>query len=91
MTVTARSPLEDFDPMILELLRLAAEVILAHPEAVPPALYDLCDDWADGLAAALTGTPPSGYREPQELLRGRAVVNAVAALTAGSGAAATTS
>jgi hypothetical protein len=91
VTVSVRSPLEDFDPMILELLRLAAEVILAHPEAVPPALCDLCDDRADGLAAALTDTPPSEHREPRELLRGRPVVTAGAALIAGSPAGAATS
>jgi hypothetical protein len=90
VTVTIRSPLEDLDPMILELLRLAAEVILAHPEAVPAALYDLCDDWADGLAAALAGTPPPGDREPRELLHGRPVVTAGAALMAGSPAEAGT-
>ena len=48
-----RRPLEDQDPVVLELLRLAAEILLAHPGAVPPALYDLCDAWADDLAGAL--------------------------------------
>jgi len=38
VTVPARSPLEEQDPILLELLGLAAEVILAHPEAVPPSL-----------------------------------------------------
>jgi hypothetical protein len=56
---TARRPLEDQDRVVLDLLRLAAEIILAHPGAVPPALYDLCDSWADDLAGALTrpGSP----------------------------------
>ena len=57
MTVPVRRPLAVQDTVILGLLRLAAEVILAHPSAVPPGLYEMCDSWADELAAALS--PPA--------------------------------
>jgi hypothetical protein len=70
---TARRPLEDQDPVVLGLLRLAAEVILAHPGAVPPALYALCDAWADDLADALSRPPvscPETPREPAGLVPG---------------------
>jgi hypothetical protein len=56
---TAPSPLEDQDPVVLQLLRLAAETILAHPRAVPPDLYEQCSTWADALAGALTPPGPS--------------------------------
>jgi hypothetical protein len=61
---TARKPLEDQDPVVLGLLRLAAEVILANPGTVPPALYDLCDTWADDLAGALSRPVGILPREP---------------------------
>ena len=54
MTIPVRGPLPGQDAVILGLLRLAAEVILAHPRAVPPDLYEMCDSWADELAAALS-------------------------------------
>lgn len=57
MTVPVRRPLAGQDTVILGLLRLAAEVILTHPSAVPPDLYEMCDSWADELAAALS--PPA--------------------------------
>jgi hypothetical protein len=63
VTVPARKLLEDQDPVLLELLRLAAEVILANPGAVPAGLYDQCDDWADALSAVLSRPsrqPPPG-------------------------------
>jgi hypothetical protein len=63
MTVPARKPLEDQDPILLELLRLAAEVILAHPEAVPDTLYELCDSWADELHI-IVSAPAPGTRSP---------------------------
>ena len=66
MPATARRPLEDQDPVVLGLLRLAAEVILAHPGPVPPALYALCDAWADDLADALSGPARSLPRDPRE-------------------------
>ena len=66
MPATARRPLEDQDPVVLGLLRLAAEVILAHPGAVPPALYALCDAWADDLAEALSRTARTRPRDPRE-------------------------
>jgi hypothetical protein len=64
--ITAPRPLQDHDPVVIELLRLAAETILAHPEAVPPGLHDLCDAWADNLACVL-GThlaPAPGAARP---------------------------
>ena len=64
MPVTTRRPLEDQDPVVLELLRLATETILAHPGAVPPALYDLCDTWADDLASTLSRPAITRPREP---------------------------
>ena len=72
MPATARRPLEDQDPVVLGLLRLAAEVILGHPGPVPPALYDLCDAWADDLADALSRPArlPRDPREPAALVPG---------------------
>lgn len=67
MTVPARKLLESKDPVLLELLRLAAEVILANPGVVPAELYDQCDDWAGALSAALSrpsGQPSPGASEP---------------------------
>lgn len=93
MPATARRPLEDQDPVVLELLRLAAEAILAHPDAVPPALYDLCDTWADHLADALSRpgcTTPRAQGEQQGPVDGgqaAAVGVALAVGTAGSQAA----
>ena len=69
---TACRPLEDQDPVVLGLLRLAAVVILAHPGLVPPALYDLCDTWADDLARAMSrpvgilSREPTGFRADYE-------------------------
>ena len=73
MPATARRPLEDQDPVVLGLLRLAAEAILAHPGPVPPALYALCDAWADDLADALSRPArplPRDPREPAGLMPG---------------------
>jgi hypothetical protein len=69
---TASSPLEDQDPVVLQLLRLAAEIILAHPRAVPAGLYEQCSTWADALAGALTPpgpSTPSDLRQRQEPAR----------------------
>jgi hypothetical protein len=66
---TVRKPLEDQDRVVLDLLRLAAEVILAHPGAVPSALYDLCDTWADDLADALARPVRPGSPDPRETAR----------------------
>lgn len=63
MTVPACSPLDGQDPILLDLLRLAAEVI-AHPEAVPPGLYELCDSWAGELAAVVNMTPGTEPGDP---------------------------
>jgi hypothetical protein len=60
MAVPVRRPLADQDTVVLGLLRLAAEAILAHPRAVPPDLYAMCDSWADELAAALGTTVGTG-------------------------------
>ena len=74
MPATARRPLEDQDPVVLGLLRLAAEAILAHPGPVPPALYALCDAWADDLAGTLSRpartTQPRDPREPAGFVPG---------------------
>lgn len=88
MPATARMPLEDQDPVVLDLLRLAAEVILAHPGAVPPALYDLCDTWADDLAGALSrpgAVPPRDPREPEAPMHGGQAATGRSPLTAGAG------
>jgi len=73
MPATARKPEEDQDQdlAVLAFLRLAAEAILAHPEAVPPDLYELCDDWADHLAETLSppGTVPPDCARPVTCLR----------------------
>lgn len=65
MYVTAPRPLQDHDPVVIELLRLAAETILAHPDAVPPGLHDLCDAWADDLACALGSYPAPVPGDPR--------------------------
>ena len=83
-----RRPLEDQNPIVLELLRLAAEIILAHPGAAPPALYDLCDTWADDLASALSwpgsSTAPRDHREADAPMQDREAAPASSLLTAGT-------
>jgi hypothetical protein len=37
------------DPVLLNLLRLAAETMIAHPEAVPADLVSLLDEYAAEL------------------------------------------
>jgi hypothetical protein len=66
VAATAPIPLEDQDPVVLQLLQLAAEAILAHPRAVPPGLYEQCSSWADGLAGALSPPNPSTPLEPRQ-------------------------
>jgi hypothetical protein len=101
MTVPVRVPLAGQDTVVLGLLRLAAEAILAHPRAVPPDLYEMCDSWADELAAALSapgGTEPadaavtpaaSGQPAAKAVTPGTAWMTVPASRTAGSGLAAT--
>jgi DNA-binding transcriptional regulator YhcF (GntR family) len=50
--ITASTTLEDADPIILDLLKLATETMLAHPEAVPPSLFALLDTYAADLTEA---------------------------------------
>ena len=100
MTVPVRVPLlARQDTVVLGLLRLAAEAILAHPRAVPPDLYEMCDSWADELAAALSapGTEPadagvthavSGQPAAKAVTPGTAWMTLPASRTAGSGLAA---
>jgi hypothetical protein len=51
MLITTCRSLEDHDPIVLELLNLAAETMLAHPSAVPPDLVALLDSFAADLSA----------------------------------------
>jgi hypothetical protein len=62
--MTSSRPLDSHDPTVLQLLQLAAEAILAHPEAVPGPLHALVDAWADDLATALMPRSPDGAAEP---------------------------
>jgi hypothetical protein len=50
--ITASTTLEDADPIILDLHKLATETMLAHPEAVPPSLFALLDTYAADLTEA---------------------------------------
>ncbi len=52
--IPAPASLDDQDPAVLNLLRLAAEAIISHPDAVPADLLSL----VDAYAADLYGTPP---------------------------------
>ena len=88
MPATARMPLEDQDPVVLDLLRLAAEVILAYPGAVPPALYDQCDTWADDLAVALSPPRPLSAPRSEAPSPGRQATTACSALPPGTAPAA---
>jgi hypothetical protein len=50
------APLEDHDPVVLELLRFAAETLLAHPDAAPGQLVTLLDTYTADLNHALGNT-----------------------------------
>lgn len=53
----AASLLSDQDPVLLNLLRLATETIIAHPDAVPPDLLTLLDAYAADLYGTLAPRP----------------------------------
>jgi transcriptional regulator with XRE-family HTH domain len=50
--IALHTPLEDADPIILDLLKLATETMLAHPPAVPPSLFAMLDTYAADLTEA---------------------------------------
>lgn len=56
--IPAPSSLDDQDPAVLNLLRLAAEAMIAHPEAVPADLLSLVDAYAADLYGTLAPRPP---------------------------------
>jgi hypothetical protein len=58
--------LDDQDPAVLNLLRLAAEAMIAHPEAVPADLLSLVDAYAADLYGTLAPRP---HREVPAWLR----------------------
>jgi hypothetical protein len=49
--------LDDQDPVVLNLLRLAVEAMIAHPEAVPADLLSLLDAYAADLYGTLSPRP----------------------------------
>jgi DNA-binding transcriptional regulator YhcF (GntR family) len=55
--IPAPASLDDQDPAVLNLLRLATEAIIAHPEAVPPDLLSLLDAYAADLYGTLAPRP----------------------------------
>jgi hypothetical protein len=55
--ITTPASLNDQDPILLNLLRLAAETMIAHPEAVPPDLLSMLDDYAAELHGTLSPPP----------------------------------
>jgi hypothetical protein len=55
--IPAPASLDDQDPAVLNLLRLAAEAIIAHPDAVPPDLLSLLDGYAADLYGTLAPRP----------------------------------
>lgn len=62
--IEARARARELTGQELVVLRLSVEVILAHPDAVPPGLYAICDDWADVLAVVSEARTSNGSREP---------------------------
>jgi hypothetical protein len=50
------TPLTDQDPLLLELLSLATETMLAHPEALPTDLIAILDTYAADLTDARNGS-----------------------------------
>jgi hypothetical protein len=79
VTDCAHEPLAELDAILLQLLRLAAEAILTHPEAVPAGLYEQIEDWADDLAVAVNGPAATSPQPPP----GPSASSARAALVAG--------
>jgi hypothetical protein len=55
--IPAPASLDDQDPAVLNLLRLATEAIISHPEAVPPDLLSLLDAYAADLYGTLAPRP----------------------------------
>jgi hypothetical protein len=55
--IPAPASLDQQDPAVLNLLRLAAEAIIAHPDAVPPDLLSLVDAYAADLYGTLAPRP----------------------------------
>jgi hypothetical protein len=52
VNIPARTPLKDSDPLTLDLLKLATETMLAHPQAIPPDLLAMLDTYAADLRQA---------------------------------------
>jgi hypothetical protein len=55
--IPAPAFLDDQDPAVWNLLRLAAEAMIAHPEAVPADLLSLVDAYAANLYGTLAPRP----------------------------------
>jgi len=54
MIILAPASVDGQDPVLLNLLRLAAETMIAHPEAVPADLVSLLDEYAAELHCTLS-------------------------------------
>jgi hypothetical protein len=52
MIAVIPTPLAEQDPLLLELLALATETMLAHPEALPAELITMLDTYAADLTDA---------------------------------------
>jgi DNA-binding XRE family transcriptional regulator len=59
MIVVIPTPLADRDPLQLDLLSLATETMLAHPEALPAELLAMLDGYAADLTDARNGKAPA--------------------------------
>jgi hypothetical protein len=57
MIAVIPTPLADQDPLLLQLLTLATETMLAHPEALPADLITMLDTYAADLIDARNGDP----------------------------------
>jgi transcriptional regulator with XRE-family HTH domain len=66
--ITAPASLDDQDPAVLNLLRLATEAIISHPDAVPPDLLSLLDAYAADLYGTLA-RPPTAPGSPRQRLK----------------------
>jgi hypothetical protein len=53
------TPLADRDPLLLQLLSLATETMLAHPQALPADLLAMLDAYAADLTDARNGKGPA--------------------------------
>jgi hypothetical protein len=49
------TPLADHDPLLIQLLTLATEIMLAHPQALPADLLAMLDSYAADLTDARNG------------------------------------